>query len=430
MRILFVSTNRLKVAMPPMPLGLASVIAQVDASRHRIEVLDMMFSEQPENELVKQISDFNPEVIAISVRNLDNQSYLSTDYLLPKEKEVIDLCRKTSEAKIVIGGPAVTVSPQAIFEYLRPDFAVNGEGDRVFPELVGRLENGDDFTDLPGLVWKGSAGTRMNPQAFIPNLDMLNPPRRDLFDNERYARERSMANIVIKQGCEFNCLYCDSPHVMGNRWRMKSPETVAAELETMQNEFGVKLAYFTDAIFNYPVDHARAICQAIIDRNLKIRWVATINPAYTDRPLLELMQKAGCVVASPSCDSCSEKMLRSLQKNFNQAQLKTCLELLEEMEISYMLSILIGGPGENRDTVQETVSFLEERTPMMVDFCVGIRLMPHSPLFDIAVEEGIISADDPLMEPKFYISPDIMDWIEEYLIQVSARYERWSVKQR
>ncbi len=82
------------------------------------------------------------------------------------------------------------------------------------------------------------------------------------------------------------------------------------------------------------------------------------------------------------------------------------------------------------ETVEETISFLENRNPLMLDFCVGMRLMPHSPLFDIAVQERVISADDPLMEPKFYISPEIQDWIKDYLAQVCARHEKWDVKQR
>ena len=185
--------------------------------------------------------------------------------------------------------------------------------------------------------------------------------------------------------------------------------------------------YFTDAIFNHPVEHAKAICQAIIDRGLSIYWIATLHPAFVDRSLLELMKKAGCVTVSPSCDTCSEKMLQVMRKGFTKDELNSCLIMLEEMEISYAPSLLFGAPGENRETVEESIRFLEERKPMMLDFCPGIRLMPHTLLFDIAVSEGVISADDPLMEPKFYISPDIEDWIEEYLTEICSTHEKWNM---
>ncbi len=430
MKLLFVSTNRLKDAMPPMPLGLATILGQMDEARHQIQVLDLMFCEQPEQSLINICSAFKPEIIALSIRNLDNQSYLDTQYFIPEEKKIVALCRRHSDATIVIGGPAFTVSPLAMFQYLGPDFGIVGEGEVVFPELVDCIERGSDFKALPGLVWQGPKGVAHNPPQFIPHLDDLKPPRRDYFDNRRYIKEGGMPNILIKQGCSFNCLYCDSPHTMGRQWRAKSAQTVVAELKMIQADAPGQLVFFNDAIFNYPKDQAGDICRAIIDSGLDIKWVTTINPAYADRSQLDLMKKAGCVAVSPSCDTCSEKMLKNLQKNFNKAQLGDCLKMLEEMEIAYLLWLLIGGPGENRETVEETIAFLETTNPMLLDFCVGIRLMPNSPLFDIAVREGVIAADDPLMAPKFYISPEIKGWINDYLASVCASHEKWNVSQR
>ena len=347
MRILFVSTNRLRTVMPPMPLGLASVIAQIDDSRHELQVLDLMFAEQPEAELKTHLSSFDPELIAISIRNIDNQSALHTEYLLPQEKEFVERCREHSAATLVVGGPAFTVSPLAIFEYLEPDFGIVGEGEIAFRELVDRIDGGVDWRDIPGLVWRGAEGVTANPPERIEDLDSLRPPRRELFDGQRYAAEGGIANIVIKQGCSFDCLYCDSPHAMGRRWRMKSPEKVVDELAAMQ-ELGAKVSFFTDAIFNYPVDHAREVCRAIIRRRLDMRWIASVHPAFLDRELIELMRDAGCVAVSLGCDSCSERMLKVLRKGFTKEQLRIAAELLEEMGVNYILSLLIGAPGEDR----------------------------------------------------------------------------------
>lgn len=420
MRILFVSTNRLKTVMPPLPLGLASIIAQIDESRHQLQVLDLMFEEQPEAELQTRLSSFDPDLIAISIRNVDNQSALDTEYLLPGEKEFIERCRESSAATLVVGGPAFTVTPLAIFEYLEPDFGIVGEGEIAFRELVDRIDAGTDWGDIPGLVWRSADGVSANPPERIEDLDSLRFPRRELFDVQRYAAEGGIANIVIKQGCSFDCLYCDGPHAMGRHWRMKSPEKVADELAAIQ-DLGAGASFFTDAIFNYPVDYAREVCRAIIRRRLAMRWLASAHPAFLDRELIELMRDAGCVAVSLGCDSCSERMLKVLRKGFTKEQLRNAAELLEELGINYILSLLIGAPGEDRQTVEESVEFLSRRSPMMVDLCVGIRLMPHTALLEIAVGEGVISADDPLMEPRFYISPLIEDWIEDYLKELCSK---------
>ena len=420
MRILLVSTNRLRTVMPPMPLGLASVIAQIDESRHELQVLDLMFAERPEVELKARISSFAPDLIAISIRNIDNQSFLHTEFFLPQEKEFVERCREKSAATLVVGGPAFTVTPLAVFAYLDPDFGIVGEGEIAFRKLVDRIDEGRDWRDIPGLVWRGRDGIVVNPPENVADLDALRPPRRELFDGQRYAAEGGTANIVIKQGCSFDCLYCDSPHTLGRHWRMKSPEKVVEELVTMQ-ELGAKVSFFTDAIFNYPVDHAREVCRAIIRRRLNIRWLASVHPGFLDRGLIELMRGAGCAAVSLGCDSCSERMLKVLRKGFTVEQLRNAAELLEEIGVNYILSLVIGGPGEDRQTVEESVEFLSQRSPMLVDLCVGIRLMPHTELFEISVREGFVSADDPLMEPRFYISPLIADWIDGYLREVCAR---------
>ena len=328
MRILFVSTNRLKRIMPPMPLGLASVIAQIDESRHEIQVLDLMFAEQPEAELKARLAGFSPDLVALSVRNVDNQSCYHTEYLLPEDKKVVEWCREASAATLVVGGTAFTVSPAAILEYLGADFGIAGEGEVAFRELVERIDRGEDPSDIPGLVWRGPDGISANPPEHIENLDSLRLPRRELFDNQRYAEEGGIANIVLKQGCSFNCLYCDSPHTMGRHLRMKSPQKVVDELAAME-DLGVGFSFFTDAIFNYPVDYAGEVCRAIIRSRLKMRWLGMMHPAFMDRELIELMREAGCAVVSLGCDSCSERMLEVLRKGFTKQQLGAAAEMLE-----------------------------------------------------------------------------------------------------
>jgi len=163
---------------------------------------------------------------------------------------------------------------------------------------------------------------------------------------------------------------------MGPRWRKKSPDKVAEELEVMQKENGIQMAFFTDAIFNTPPDYAEAICRAIVDRGVKIGWMATLHPAFAERPLVELMQAAGCVAVGLASDACSERMLKNLRKDISKDDLRSTAEMLEEMGINYVINLLIGGPGETRETVDESIDFLKQRKPLFASFCIGIRLMP------------------------------------------------------
>jgi radical SAM superfamily enzyme YgiQ (UPF0313 family) len=426
MRILFVSTNRLRRIMPPMPLGLACIAAQIDDSRHEIQVLDLMFSEDPHAELRSALSSFAPDLIALSIRNLDNQSCFQTEYYLPEARELVALCREHSGAIIVVGGGAFTANPAAAFAYLDPDFGIAGEGEIAFRELVERIESKMDWSNLPGLVWRGSEGPEHNPVRLIEDLDSLAAPRRDLFDNRRYAAEGGLGNVFGKSGCSFHCIYCDQPQVAGHRWRMRSPEKVVDELEELGNQPEAPTIVFSDAVFNHPLSHAKEICRAIIRRGLDVSWVASVNPAFLERHFVELMREAGCAAISLGADSCSQPMLKTLRKGFTVEHLRASAEILEEMQVPYMLWLLVGGPGEDRRTVDESCEFLLRRKPVMADFSVGVRIMPGTALAAAAVREGVISADDPLLEPKFYLSPGVEGWIEDYLSDLCSDRPNWT----
>ena len=426
MRILFLSTNRFRIGMAqPMPIGLASVIAGIDQKLHAVEVLDLMFSEDPSADFVAAINSFEPEMVAVSIRNTDNLSYLAPQYFLPEARELIDLCRSSARAKVVIGGAAFTTAPEALFDYLAPDFGIAGEGELAFPQLVDCLESGTDWSGVPGLVWRQEGTLRRNPSAFIEDWSGIPFPRRDLFDLKSYAEIGGFSNIVISQGCPMHCAYCDDPYRLGRRQRMKAVELVVDELEAMSAEAGDMPIFFTAPIFNNPPSNAKAICRGIIERDLDISWTALIHPALLDDELAGLMQRSGCVVVSLACDSCSDRMLKSLAKDITTSQLEAAIALLEKHGIAYLLTILFGGPGEDRETIDETLDFLRNCRPLMVSFTLGIRILPNTALGALAVEQKLIAANDPLMEPKFYISPAVEGWARAYLEEACAEHDNW-----
>jgi radical SAM superfamily enzyme YgiQ (UPF0313 family) len=410
----------------PMPIGLACVIASIDENAHAIEVLDLMFSEDPSAELRAALDSFEPEMVAVSIRNIDNLSHLDLQYFLPEAKQMIDLCRGASRAKIVVGGAAFTTAPKALFDYLEPDFGIAGDGEISFPQLVNCIENDEDWSEVSGLLWREQGEIRSNAPAFIEDWTGLRLPRRDLFDLQKYTEMGGFSNIVVSQGCPMRCLYCDDPHRLGRRQRRKSVEQVVDELEAMSNETSNTPIFFTAPIFNSPPSNAKKVCRGIIERGLKIRWTALIHPAFLDEELALLMQRSGCAAVSLACDSCSERMLKTLRKDITKEQLETAIALLEKNGILYLLTILFGGPGEDRESIDETLDFLRGKNPMMVSFALGIRILPNTALAEMAVRQGLISADDPLMEPKFYLSPGVEGWARDYLEQACAERDTWS----
>jgi radical SAM superfamily enzyme YgiQ (UPF0313 family) len=173
-------------------------------------------------------------------------------------------------------------------------------------------------------------------------------------------------------------------------------------------------------VFNSPPEYAADICRAISRRNLSISWICLANPSVIDRELFALMRDAGCVNVVLSCDSGSDRMLAAMNKGFSRADAIRGTIALEQVGLPYSLGFLLGGPGEDRESVEETLAFADACHPANVSFYVGIRILPNTRVRDIAIAEGVIDVDDSLIRPRFYFSRSVQGWIEERLETYSA----------
>ena len=100
-------------------------------------------------------------------------------------------------------------------------------------------------------------------------------------------------------------------------------------------------------------------------------------------------------------------------KRFGPAEVREISERLAAHGIRRMGFLLLGGPGETRDSVDESLAFAHSLNLEMLKVSVGIRLYPHAPLARQAVEEGVISPEDDLLMPRFYIRPGLEDYIRQ-----------------
>ena len=129
----------------PLPIGLAYVAGHLDPEQHTVKVLDLMFADDYLSEVDSSVRDFQPGMVGISLRNLDNGSYMDTQWALPITKEVIDKVHQTSQATVVCGGPAFSILPKECFDYVGPDLGIAGDAGETFADLAGRLESGKPY---------------------------------------------------------------------------------------------------------------------------------------------------------------------------------------------------------------------------------------------------------------------------------------------
>ena len=149
MRILLIATNQTdrfmdRMVVRPVPIGLAYIAAAVDEDRHQMRVLDLMFSDDGPSDVEETVRNFQPDLIGLSIRNLDNQSYLNPVSHLPIVRDIVSRIHSISKATVVCGGPAFSILPVECFEFLEADLGLAGDAVESFANLIDRLENGTD----------------------------------------------------------------------------------------------------------------------------------------------------------------------------------------------------------------------------------------------------------------------------------------------
>ncbi|MEW6374648.1 MAG: lipid biosynthesis B12-binding/radical SAM protein [Thermodesulfobacteriota bacterium] len=424
MKILLISVNRERMPYPVFPLGLAYIAKALREEGHLIEVMDLCFSQDVPRDLKDVLQWFEPELIGISLRNLDNLTYPTSISYLKEVEEVVQVCRQYSRSKLVIGGSGFSLAPQALLQCLNIDFGIIGEGEEVFLQLVRGLERDDPISPSPYLLIKGEPfphfikGARVFP---------ISTPERTLFQTRRYLEEGGMGNIQTKRGCPFSCIYCTYPLLEGKEVRLRKTEEVVKELRYLVQEEEVDYIYFVDDIFNYPPSYAEALCREMVRSKLDIKWSAFVNPGFLTEDLLKWIKEAGCVGIEFGTDSGSSRMLRNYKKSFAAEDVIQASHLCSALHVNHCHYLLFGGPGEEEETIEETFQLMDQLDPTAIIAMLGIRIYPETEMEQISLSQGVIHKNTNLIYPHFYVSPELRGRLEDIIREKAMERKRWIV---
>jgi radical SAM superfamily enzyme YgiQ (UPF0313 family) len=409
-RVLLISANRERQPYPVVPNGLACVASALDQAGHDVQFLDLCFERDPVAATKRAIRKHNPGIVGVSVRNIDNSDAIALRHYTPEAKEIFSTVRQTAaSAKVIAGGAAFGVAPEALFQSFGVDYAVAGDGERASVALVDTLARGDSVAPIAGLVRMENGCVHFSPPGEDAALDDLpTPALHRWIDLRRYERNGATIPIQTKRGCVYKCVYCTYRNVEGWGYRTRDPDRVADEIEELSRRAGVKTFDFVDSTFNSPPGHALEVCEAVIRRKLGVHLDTTnFTPAAASNELLSAMRHAGFRTLGITAESASDPVLEKLEKGFTSAKVRDVAERVEKMGIRVLWIFLVGGPGENPLTLEETLAFAEWRLNRgdAVYLTVGLRIYPGTTLQRIAISEGMIETNDALLDPTFYFSP-------------------------
>ncbi|HTP65726.1 MAG TPA: radical SAM protein [Geobacteraceae bacterium] len=409
MRVLLISANTETINMVPLPLGLNCVAVAARNAGHDVRLLDLMGGADIRRIIGDAVQGSRPDVIGISVRNIDDQSMAKPRFLLEPVRHTVSLCRAFTDAPIVVGGAGFSIFPEAALRYLQADLGICGEGEVAFTTLLRALERGDNLSDIPGLCRPG-AGVQMGC-AVRAGLETLPLPDPSLWSVPPGAGEEMWIPFQTRRGCPIRCSYCSTPALEGIRIR-KHPIDAVLRGITRHVAAGFDRFHFVDNTFNLPPTYAKKLCLALGSAGLNIRWRSILYPGSVDEELVRKMAEAGCVEVSLGFESGSPAILRKLNKTYDVDQVRAAARLLRNYGINQIGFLLLGGPGETKETVRESLAFADSLKLDMLKLTTGIRIYPGTAVERAAREEGMIAEGDDLLFPRFYLARGLEGWLE------------------
>ncbi len=194
----------------------------------------------------------------------------------------------------------------------------------------------------------------------IKDLDALPYPARHLFDLGQYPlyapNGEPMLTVLSSRGCPYNCSFCFKG-IVGRTYRQRSPDNIADELQYIIDNHGVRNFYFIDDLFTIDVRRLETILDHFIERNMDIRWRCLARVDRVNPELLAKMYQAGCRQIHYGIESGNEEVLKRTAKHIRLDQVRDAVRWTEEAGIQSKGYFILGLPGDNEETMEETIEF-------------------------------------------------------------------------
>ena len=411
MRVLLVQvpTSHLGAGERVYPLGLSRLSGLIPAHVEK-QALDMNLSPDPWPVLREKLSEFEPDTVMLSFRNLDPLAGHQTSYLSSLKTAAQMVRLLTPDARIWAGGPAFSLFAERLMrEVPEIDLGLVSEGEIVFPRMI----SGDVAPEsLPGVVWRNNGQLVANPLGEKTDLNALPEMDIETFSPATYLEGNmyvAAVGIEGKRGCDLQCGYCIYPCLGGRQMRLRSPGKIADEMEHIHKTFGARLFHFTDSVVNRPADHFEAVCRELIRRKLEVSWTGFFREDTLTQQQCDLALKAGLIAIYFSGDALTDHGLKILSKRLTKEDLFRASRITVSSGALTMCHFLVNLPGELPDYEEEARETLDRLLEIHAPagnlgavILNTVRVYPGAPLTRRLYRKGLLDPSVDLLYPVYY----------------------------
>ncbi|MFH1358679.1 MAG: radical SAM protein [archaeon] len=366
------------------PTGIAYLAAVLEREGYEVSVLNLTYTRYEDviEDVKRKIKEINPDIFGINIMTNSRNSALK---LLNVVKEI------NPNIPIIAGGVHTTILPEQVLNNFPVDFLVLGEGEITLTELVSTLKEKKplkDFKKIKGIAFKynGEILTTEKRER-IRDLDSLPIPKHELFSE--IIEKSGEASVMTSRGCPYACSFCPSSVHWGRYMIQRSVENVFKEVQYLIERFpSLKSIFFFDDEFICNKERVIKLCKMMIDNNVNIGWTCLGRVTSIDEELVSWMKRAGCKEMIFGVESGSQKILDALGKKVKIHQIVEAFRICKKYKIPTRCLTIIGLPGENSQTVKETIKLVKKVRDTSEPAI--LLVFPGTRIYEIAKEKGVL----------------------------------------
>ncbi|MBN2055915.1 cobalamin-dependent protein [bacterium] len=379
--------------MPPLGIGYIGAVAE--RAGFEVAIIDAYLEGLDAGGLARRLKELQPSVVGVTFTTENRFQGFAA----------IDLARQVLPGAIVVaGGPHVSLADEDTLTHITSlDAVVCGEGEYTIVELLQAVREGEPLTSVRGItVRRDGEIHRTDPQEFIKDLDSLPFPARHLYGLDRYnfildvpdKGRRRFVNLMTSRGCPFDCIFCASAMMWGRRCRLRSAESVLAEMEDALGRFGAQALWIFDDTFNSNPRRVERICEGMLSKGWDLPFFCEVRVDTMSRDLLALMKRAGCYTIGFGVESGSQRILdevigKQLRLEMVHELMAWCRELGVQPNPFYIFS----NPTETMEEARQTMAMIKQYRDVAKASMALLHIYPGTRLESLARESGALPRD-------------------------------------
>jgi radical SAM superfamily enzyme YgiQ (UPF0313 family) len=345
------------------PLGLAYAAAILERAGHEVILVDANALRLSKEEAYRRVSAFKPDLLG----------FMLTTYMFRLTHEWIKYFKERTGFPVVVGNINVALYPKETLSHPEIDYGIIGSAQESLPRLVRAIEKGKPPSEIDGVCYKNNGTVVLNTrghQYLAENMVTLPLPARHLLPNDRYyqfiSQRKNFTIIVTSVGCPSSCDFCFLRQLPYQERPMAS---VMEEVEQCYHTYGVREIDFFEPSLTINRPRLMNLCEELSRRKLDLHWSCRARVDQVDRELLKAMRNAGCQRIYYGVESGDQAVLDKEHKGITLDRIRQAIFLTKEQGIKSLGFLMVGQPGDTRESVERTIRFAIDLDLDYAQFC-------------------------------------------------------------